>query len=143
MSDPSPAAQQAAIDHAIRLAMELRQRAYSPYSGFRVGAVIVSVDGTRFGGCNVENSSFSLTNCAERVAIQTAVAAGTTQFSHLVLCSDGGVAPCGACLQVLAEFAPELDLILVDATHPKNRRSVNLRELLPAPFSGRSLPEVR
>jgi cytidine deaminase len=142
VTDSSSAAQQAAIDLAIRLAMDYRHRAYSPYSGFRVGAVIVSVDGTKFGGCNVENGSFSLTNCAERVAIQSAVAAGATQFSYLVLCSDGGVAPCGACLQVLAEFAPQLDLILVDAKHPKNRRNLNLRQLLPAPFSGPSISEL-
>lgn len=137
MTDIGSESRQAAID----LAMEFRQRAYCPYSDFRVGAVVVTADGNLFGGCNIENCSFSLTNCAERVALQSAVASGATHFSHLVVCSDGGVAPCGSCRQVLAEFSPELEVILVDAQRPERYRTVNLLELLPAPFSGDCLPD--
>ena len=139
MTDLSSESRQAAID----LAIESRQRAYCPYSGFRVGAAVIGVDGSLFSGCNIENCSFSLTNCAERVALQSAIASGVNQFSHLVVCSDGGVAPCGSCRQVLAEFAPELEITLVDAQRPDQYRTVNLRELLPAPFSGDRLRDLQ
>lgn len=85
--------------------------AYSPYSGFSVGAVILSREGTVFTGCNVENSSFGLTICAERVALFKGISEGCREFEVLALWASHPVWPCGACLQCLAEFAPELRVI--------------------------------
>ena len=123
----------------IALAQDYRRRAYCPYSKFAVGAVLVGTNDEIFGGCNVENSSFSLTICAERVAMQTAVAAGVREFSYLVLSSHGAVAPCGACRQVLAEFAPKLKLFLISPEAPEIQQRHDLQELLPAAFSGSSI----
>ena len=123
----------------IALAQEYQRRAYCPYSKFPVGAVLVGSNDEVFGGCNVENSSFSLTICAERVAMHTAVAAGVREFSYLVLSSHGAVAPCGACRQVLAEFAPNLKLFLISPEAPEIQQRYDLQELLPAAFSGSAI----
>lgn len=99
------------IEKLERLAKNASQRAYSPYSGIKVGAAVSDESGRVFTGCNIENASYGLTLCAERVAIASAVAAGATHISALsvAICVDGEqvekFTPCGACLQFLAEFA--------------------------------------
>lgn len=112
-----------------------RELAYSPYSRFAVGAALLTADGTVYPGCNVENLSYGLTVCAERVAAFTAVAAGHRDFTALALVTDTPepVTPCGACRQVLHEFSP--DMWVITANLSGRQRMFRLRELLPEAFS--------
>ena len=123
------------VPQLIAAAIAARQRAYSKYSDFLVGAALLTADGQIYGGCNVENVSYGLTNCAERTAVFSAIAAGQRQFELLAIASQGGVTPCGACRQVLAEFAPELPILLVDVDRPDEYKRANLRDLLPGAFT--------
>lgn len=115
-------------------ALEAQKRAYCPFSNFPVGAALRTANGRLYQGVNVENVSFGLTNCAERVAVGSAVAAGDTVFTAIAIASRGGVAPCGACRQVLAEFNPSLPIIMVDSLNPTEIRRATLDELLPGRF---------
>src|SRR5262245_18719262 len=119
----------------IEAALAIRQHAYARYSQFLVGAALLAEDGRTFVGCNVENVSYGLTNCAERSAVFAAIAAGQRRFSLLAIASAGGVTPCGACRQVLMEFAPDLPILLIDADQPATVVEVNLRDLLPGAFT--------
>jgi cytidine deaminase len=119
----------------IRRAVAARQAAYAPYSKFLVGAALATTSGEIFTGCNVENVSFGLTICAERAAVCAAVAAGQRGYTHLAIATAGGGSPCGACRQVLAEFAPELAIWLVDVDRGNQIVACNLRDLLPNQFS--------
>ena len=118
----------------IQAALGVRQRAYAKYSNFLVGAALLTTDGQIFTGCNVENASYGLTICAERAAVFAAIAAGHQQFTQLAIATSGGAPPCGACRQVLAEFAPNLPILLVDVNQPGQIRESNLRDLLPGAF---------
>ena len=113
-----------------------RGQAHAPYSRFFVGAALLDANGRTFVGCNVENSSYGLSQCAERTAVCTAVSQGSRQFTALVVASEGGVAPCGACRQVLAEFARnvELQVLLVDVTGQRPSVRTDLSKLLPRQF---------
>jgi len=120
----------------IEEARRARERAYAPYSNFAVGAVLVARDGRTFTGCNVENVSYGLTICAERVAVGKAIDAGVREFHAIVLATDSTepACPCGACRQVLAEFAPALEILSVTIAGEQRRSS--LAELLPRPMAG-------
>lgn len=121
-----------------RAARAAQARAYAPYSHFRVGAAIEADDGRIFAGCNVENASYGLTICAERVAVGTAVAEGVRQLRRVAVVSDidPPAAPCGACRQVLSEFGPDL---VVEGIGRTTRMTWNMRDLLPAAFGPGSL----
>jgi cytidine deaminase len=109
------------------------KKAYAPYSKFKVGAAIMSESGEIFTGCNVENASYGLTVCAERIALFNAVTAGCQKFESIVIYTDTDIPfyPCGACRQVLSEFNPELEVSIV---WNKGEENLNLRELLPKQF---------
>ena len=118
----------------VELAKKARVHAYAPYSGFAVGAAVLAADGRVFVGCNIENASYGLTNCAERTAIFSAVAAGARELRALAVVADGELpcSPCGACRQVIAEFAVERIIL---ANLKGSRRVVTKEELLPFAFS--------
>ena len=126
-------------ERLLEIADEARERAYSPYSGFSVGAALLCSDGRVFTGCNIENASFTPTVCAERVAIFTAVAAGERDFEAIAVSggASGEVAgectPCGVCRQVLSEFcSPDLEVVLRGQNGEV--RVCSLGELLPLGF---------
>jgi cytidine deaminase len=126
------AVQQQLLDRA-RVA---RQAAYAPYSHFSVGAAVLTADGDIFTGCNIENASFGATLCAERVAVFTAVAAGQRRFTALAVVAGtpDPVPPCGLCLQVLAEFSPDCQVIMATAAAAGAVRLATLEDLLPLAF---------
>lgn len=118
----------------VRIAVGMIARAYAPYSRYQVGAALLAADGRVFTGCNVENASFGLSMCAERVAVGAAVAAGAKSFSAIAVAVVGKspASPCGACRQVLAEFGPGLRVLL--ANEDGRYRATTLRTLLPGAF---------
>jgi cytidine deaminase len=134
-----------AFDDLVRRAWEAREQAYAPYSGFMVGAAVVAADGTVFTGANVENASYSVAICAERVAASAAVAAGRRELAAVAVTSSasGAASPCGVCRQFLFEFNP--DMTVVSEGTGGERKQWVLRDLLPdgfgaADLAGRSPP---
>ena len=122
-------------DQLIAMARAASQQAYAPYSKFQVGAALLAKSGSLYAGTNVENASYGLTNCAERTAVFRAVTEGERDFEAMAIASPGGVAPCGACRQVMYEFAPNLVLFLIDANQSDQVTEVSLAALLPDPFT--------
>jgi cytidine deaminase len=120
-------------------ALSAMERAYAPYSDFRVGAALVGVDGSVFAGCNVENSAYPAGICAERSAVAAAVAGGVRRFDLLVIATEADEAtpPCGMCRQVLVEFAPALEIVSYTKHGAEARWS--LTTLLPHPFTPAAL----
>jgi len=123
----------------VALAREARERAHAPYSGFKVGAALKTRAGEIVTGCNVENASFGLTMCAERVAVFKAVSEGLTGFDAIAVVADSKhlTAPCGPCRQILWEFCG--DIFVHMSTRRGRTRVMRLAELLPLPFDGSSL----
>ncbi len=120
-------------EELVRVAALARERAYAPYSSYKVGAALRTRRGKVSAGANVENSSYGLTVCAERNAVWHAVNGGDRDFEALAVVANDAPRPCGACLQVLAEFCgPELRVVL--ASPAGGREVVTLAELLPRPF---------
>ncbi|MEW5985582.1 MAG: cytidine deaminase [Chloroflexota bacterium] len=122
----------AQCDALLAAACAARQRAYAPYSHYRVGAAVLADDGRLYTGVNVENASYSLTICAERAAVFQAVAAGARRILAVAVCTENGGSPCGACRQVLSEFADDAPVWLSDAQG--HVRQTTLYELLPDRF---------
>lgn len=124
------------IDEAIAAS----RQAHVPYSHFHVGAALLTTDGKIYRGCNIENASYGLTNCAERTAIFKAVSEGDKQFSAIAVVgdTDGPISPCGACRQVLAEFCDDHTQIIL-ANLKGDFVITNINEILPGYFSSKDL----
>lgn len=127
------------MDRLEAAALEARQRARAPFSGFRVGAALEEEDGRIFTGCNVESASYGLTMCAERVAAFRAVAEGGRRFARIVIAADSRTLtpPCGACRQVLWELCGDLEIVLMNLQGA--RETMRLSTLLPRPFDAKFL----
>lgn len=127
-------------EQLINESKKARERAYVPYSTFPVGAALLAADGTIYHGCNIENSAFSMTNCAERTAFFKAISEGVTSFTALAVIADteGPVSPCGACRQVIAEFCkPGMPVYLSNLKGEVLETTV--AQLLPGAFSKEDL----
>ncbi|MDG4655495.1 cytidine deaminase [Ectobacillus antri] len=126
----------------IQKAIEARQNAYVPYSKFKVGAALLAADGKLYQGCNVENASYGLTNCAERTALFKAVSEGDKDFTAIAVVGDtaGPISPCGACRQVMVELCkPETKVYLANLKGDVQETTV--AALLPGAFSSEDLHE--
>ena len=129
------------MDPLLQAAIAAREQAWAKYSGFRVGTAVELADGRIVTGCNVENSTYGLTICAERCAIFKAVSEGARPggFRRIAICADTErlTPPCGACRQILWEFGGDLEVFLANLTEHKG--SYRMKELLPLPFDARLL----
>jgi cytidine deaminase len=118
-------------------ARETRQRAYAPYSGYRVGAALLTKSGRIYTGCNVENAVYPLCTCAERVAVVKAVSEGEQEFDALAVVTENGGAPCGSCRQTLREFGEDIVVLIADAAGAY--RETTVAKLLPDSFGANDL----
>ena len=123
----------------VAAARAARERAVAPYSHFKVGAALEAEDGTVIMGCNIENSTYGLTLCAERVAVFKAVSDGHRAFRRIAVVADtdAPTPPCGPCRQILWEFCGDVEVILANLTEEKG--TYQLKDLLPLPFDARLL----
>jgi cytidine deaminase len=123
----------------VTAARAARQHAVAGFSGFKVGAALETPDGTVITGCNVENATYGLTICAERVAMFKALSEGHRTFSRIAIVADteDPTPPCGACRQILWEFGGDLEVVLANLTQEKGVH--RLKDLLPLPFDARLL----
>ena len=127
----------------VKKARSAKKYSYSPYSKFRVGAALLSTSGKIYTGCNIENSSFGLTVCAERTALFKAISEGTRKFRALAIASDakGFIPPCGACRQVILDLARDVDVIMTDSRG--KTKILKAIELLPYPFDTHYLIKLK
>ncbi|MPQ42237.1 cytidine deaminase [Clostridium tarantellae] len=125
----------------IKLAIEAREKAYCPYSNFKVGAAILFEDGKIYTGCNIENASYGATNCAERTAIFNGVSKGNKIIKEMALIGDinGYTYPCGICRQVIAEFAESGDIKIYIVKNENDYIETTLDEILPGSFTKKDL----
>jgi len=128
------------IQDLISRAIAARQRAYVPYSNFPVGAALLTKSGQIYTGCNIENASYGMTVCAERVAILKAVSEGETEFVLLAVATEIGASPCGACRQVMVEFAPDMPVLIADLAGQTT--TLSAAQLLPLAFLPQHLQEA-
>jgi cytidine deaminase len=126
------------MNELIQQALTAREFSRAKYSGFTVGAALKSRDGRVFTGCNVESSSYGLTICAERVALVKALSEGVSEFSAIAIVGphEAHCPPCGACRQLLYDYAPDIAVIMTDGT---NEQTISLRDLLPLAFEENQL----
>ncbi len=125
-------------DNLLKQAIEARENAYTPYSGYKVGAALLTANGQVFKGCNVENASYGPSMCAERVAVFKAVSEGNMNFKAIAVVTVNGGAPCGVCRQVLREFASNLTVII--GSIKGDYHVLTLSDLLPYSFGPEHLP---
>ena len=125
-------------DKLIASAAAARERAYAPYSNFKVGAALKGKSGRVYAGCNVENAAYGPSMCAERTAIFKAVSEGEREFEAIAIVTENGASPCGSCRQVMMEFAPDMAVIIADTQG--RARSTTVRDLLPDGFTPEHLP---
>jgi cytidine deaminase len=128
------------IENLINEAKLARNYAYVPYSNFKVGAALLAADGTIYRGCNIENAAYSMCNCAERTALFKAYSEGVTSFQRLAVVAEteGPVAPCGACRQVISELCdPDMEVVL--ANMKGDVQLLTVKDLLPGAFSPKDL----
>ena len=126
-------------DELIAAARRAREHAQAGYSGFKVGAALELEDGTVVGGCNIENATYGLTICAERVALVKALSDGHTKFTRIAVVADTNspTPPCGPCRQLLWEYCGDIEIIMANLQRPTG--ALQLAELLPMPFDNRLL----
>jgi len=117
----------------VQLALEARERAYAPYSNYRVGAAVLTASDRFFTGCNVESAAYPTSMCAERVAVFKAVSEGEREFVALAVVTSNGGTPCGACRQVMAEFGLDT-LVLIADVEGNLKQEARVAELLPGAF---------
>ena len=122
----------------IERALNIRERAYAPYSNYHVGAAVLTESGEIFDGVNVENAVYSMTICAERNAVFQAVAHGHHSFQAIAVATDNGGSPCGSCRQVLSEFGPEI-IVFTIGSDGEIVLETTVRELLPDAFGPQDL----
>jgi len=124
----------------IQEALQVRENAYAPYSTYKVGAALRTKKGNIYTGANVENAAYSVTMCAERAAVFSAIAAGEREFDALVVATRNGGTPCGSCRQVLSEYGLDIQVLIVDETGDI-KQETSVRDLLPSAFQSGDLAE--
>lgn len=131
------------VDNLVEAAKEVRERAHAPLSHFKVGCAIEDENGRVFSGCNVENASYGLTICAERVAVFKAISEGAGKLLRIAVVADTQTLtpPCGACRQILWEFCGDAELVLENLAG--QRETMTIKQILPRPFDASFLPVLR
>ena len=127
------------FEHLVTAARQARESAYAPFSNFRVGAALRAISGKIFGGCNVENATYGLTVCAERIAIFKAISEGERGFDAIAVVTDTDILtpPCGACRQLIWEFCGDVPVVLSNLKGKSE--TIQMRELFPRPFDSSNL----
>ena len=129
------------VKNLIAAAIEARERAIATYSNFRVGAALQTKNGWIISAANVESASYGLSCCAERVAIFKALTDNNRDFQFMAIASQGGAMPCGGCRQLIAEYAADAKIIIINCDDPERPRHTSIAELMPESFTGKELSD--